>query len=131
MNLLLENKANVDLQDQEVGILFLLAKCSLRNLCMLYFYSNISFRQNCTFLAKPKNLKKTFKIVQGMSALHWTAQAGHLDATKLLYQCSAFLNPMEFTEERLTPLDHALLNESEDVAQYLMEQGRLFYLTRV
>ena len=58
-----------------------------------------------------------------MSALHWAAQAGHLDATKLLYQCSAFLNLMEFTEERLTPLDHAMLNERDEVALYLMEQG--------
>ena len=62
-----------------------------------------------------------------MSALHWAAQAGHLDATKLLFQCSAFLNSMEFTEERLTPLDHALLNERDEVAQYLMEQGSVFF----
>jgi len=58
-----------------------------------------------------------------MSALHWASQAGHLDATKLLCQCSAFLNSMEFTEEHLTPLDHAMLNEKDEVALYLMEQG--------
>lgn len=32
---------------------------------------------------------------------------------------------MEFTEERLTPLDHALQIRRDDVAQYLMEQGLL------
>jgi len=34
---------------------------------------------------------------------------------------------MEFTEEHLTPLDHAMLNEREDVVQYLIEQGFCFY----
>lgn len=58
-----------------------------------------------------------------MSALHWGAQSGHLDVTKLLFQCSAFPNLMEYTEERLTPLDHALLHGNEEVALYFIEQG--------
>ena len=58
-----------------------------------------------------------------MSALHWAAQSGHLDAAKLLIQYRGFPNLMEFTEERLTPLDHALLISNDEMAQYLMEQG--------
>merc|ERR1719354_1284475 len=60
---------------------------------------------------------------EGMSALHWAAQSGHLDAAKLLIQYRGFPNLMEFTEERLTPLDHALLISNDEMAQYLMEQG--------
>merc|ERR1712183_1191624 len=60
---------------------------------------------------------------EGMSALHWAAQSGHLDAAKLLIQYRGFPNLMEFTEERLTPLDHALLINNDEMAQYLMEQG--------
>merc|ERR1712202_84788 len=57
------------------------------------------------------------------SAFHWAAQSGHLDAAKLLIQYRGFPNVMEFTEERLTPLDHALLINNDEMAQYLMEQG--------
>ena len=32
---------------------------------------------------------------------------------------------MEFTEERLTPLDHALLHGQDEAAQYLIEQGEI------
>ena len=31
---------------------------------------------------------------------------------------------MEYTEDRLTPLDYALQNGHEEVAQYLMETGK-------
>ena len=66
-----------------------------------------------------------FKSFQGLSALHWAAQSGHCDATKLLIQYNAFPNLMEFNEDRLTPLDYALQNNHEEVAQYLMETGKL------
>nr|CAB3256533.1 inversin-like [Phallusia mammillata] len=80
---------------------------------------------NCMNLLLENRANVDLQDKEGLSALHWAAQSGQLDATKLLFQCSAFPNLMEFTEERLTPLDHALLNERDEVAQYLIEQGAL------
>ncbi|XP_052080740.1 inversin-like [Mytilus californianus] len=62
---------------------------------------------------------------EGMTALHWACSKGHLDAVKLLMEYRAFPNHMEFTEERYTPLDYALMGEHHDVAQYMIEQGAL------
>lgn len=97
MNLLLENGANVDVQDQAVS-----------RLCHWYSQYGRVY---------------PFSYSQGHSALHWAAQSGHIDAIKLLFQHSVFPNPMEYTEERLTPLDYALQRENEDVMHYLIEQG--------
>ncbi|CAK8671687.1 uncharacterized protein LOC143465350 isoform X2 [Clavelina lepadiformis] len=80
---------------------------------------------NCMNLLLENKANVDLQDQEGLSALHWAAQSGHLDATKLLFQYSAFPNPMEYTEERLTPLDHALFNERDEVAQYLIEQGAL------
>ncbi|XP_064646687.1 inversin-like [Lineus longissimus] len=62
---------------------------------------------------------------EGMTALHWGCSKGHLDAVKLLLEYHAFPNHMEFTEDRYTPLDYALIGEHHDVAQFMMEQGGL------
>ncbi|XP_074644688.1 uncharacterized protein LOC141901380 [Tubulanus polymorphus] len=62
---------------------------------------------------------------EGMSALHWACSKGHLDAVKLLLEYNAFSNRMEFTEDRYTPLDYALMGEHHAVAQFLIEQGSL------
>lgn len=62
-------------------------------------------------------------MFQGLSALHWAADFGHLDAVKILFQYNVFLNPMEYSEERLTPLDHALQNEHDEITQYLFEKS--------
>ncbi|KAK7501506.1 hypothetical protein BaRGS_00007310 [Batillaria attramentaria] len=62
---------------------------------------------------------------EGMTCLHWACSKGHLDAVKLLVENNAFPNHMEFTEDRYTPLDYALMGEHHDVAQYMIEQGAL------
>ncbi|XP_077966605.1 uncharacterized protein LOC120341845 isoform X2 [Styela clava] len=80
---------------------------------------------NCMNLLLENGANVDLQDQEGRSALHWAAQSGHLDATKLLFQYAVFPNPMEYTEERLTPLDHALQKEKEDVLQYLIEQGAL------
>ncbi|RUS71222.1 hypothetical protein EGW08_021021 [Elysia chlorotica] len=60
-----------------------------------------------------------------MTCLHWACSKGHLDAVKLLIEYNAFPNHMEFTEDRYTPLDYALMGEHHEVAQYMIEQGAL------
>ena len=60
-----------------------------------------------------------------MTALHWACSKGHFDAVKLLIEYNAFPNHMEFTEDRYTPLDYALMGEHHDVAQFMIEQGSL------
>ncbi|GFR70393.1 inversin [Elysia marginata] len=62
---------------------------------------------------------------EGMTCLHWACSKGHLDAVKLLVEYNAFPNHMEFTEDRYTPLDYALMGEHHEVAQYMIEQGAL------
>ncbi|KAK2142467.1 hypothetical protein LSH36_951g03000 [Paralvinella palmiformis] len=62
---------------------------------------------------------------EGMTALHWACSKGHSDAVRLLIEFNAFPNHMEFTEDRYTPLDYALMGEHYDVAQYMIEQGAL------
>ncbi|XP_052235059.1 inversin-like isoform X4 [Dreissena polymorpha] len=62
---------------------------------------------------------------EGMTALHWACSKGHLDAVKLLIEYRTFPNHMEFTEDRYTPLDYALMGEHHEVAQFLLEQGAL------
>ncbi|KAK3756744.1 hypothetical protein RRG08_018466 [Elysia crispata] len=62
---------------------------------------------------------------EGMTCLHWACSKGHLDAVKLLIEYNAFPNHMEFTEDRYTPLDYALMGEHHEVAQYMIEQGAL------
>lgn len=62
---------------------------------------------------------------EGMTALHWACSKGHLDAVKLLIEYRTFPNHMEFTEDRYTPLDYALMGEHHEVAQFMLEQGAL------
>ena len=38
-------------------------------------------------------------------------------------KCDAFPNYMEFSEERYTPLDYALLNSHHEVAQFMIENA--------
>ncbi|XP_021351828.1 inversin-like isoform X2 [Mizuhopecten yessoensis] len=63
--------------------------------------------------------------LEGMTALHWACSKGHLDSVKLIIEYNAFPNHMEFTEDRYTPLDYALMGEHHDVAQYMIEVGAL------
>eukprot|EP00050_Salpingoeca_kvevrii_P014678 m.38845 g.38845 ORF g.38845 m.38845 type:complete len:1018 (+) comp5910_c0_seq1:136-3189(+) len=62
----------------------------------------------------------------GITALHWASNRGSLPCVKALIEMGhAFPNHTEFHEERLTPLDYALLSGHEHVASYLREQGGL------
>lgn len=62
---------------------------------------------------------------EGKTGLHWACAQGHLDAVKLLMEHGAYPNLLEFSEDRFTPLDQALLGSHNDVAQVLIEQGGL------
>ena len=50
---------------------------------------------------------------------------GHLDATKLLLDHGAEPNLLDFSEERFSPLDGALLGGHNDAVQLLIEHGGL------
>ena len=52
----------------------------------------------------------------GWSSLHFAATNNQLAATKLLIQYHAFINQMDYTISRETPLDCALNNNSEGLA---------------
>ncbi|XP_071941669.1 inversin-like isoform X2 [Antedon mediterranea] len=80
---------------------------------------------NCMSLLMEKGADPDLKDHEGMTALHWACSSGSLDAVKLLIENGAFPNHMEFNEDRFTPLDHALLNDFHDVAQYMIEQDAL------
>ncbi|XP_033107869.1 inversin-like isoform X2 [Anneissia japonica] len=80
---------------------------------------------NCMSLLMEKGADADLKDHEGMTALHWACSSGNLDAVKLLIENGAFPNHMEFNEDRFTPLDHALLNDFHDVAQYMIEQDAL------
>mmetsp|Transcript_27512 Transcript_27512/g.72324 ORF Transcript_27512/g.72324 Transcript_27512/m.72324 type:complete len:1369 (+) Transcript_27512:1-4107(+) len=65
---------------------------------------------------------------QGISALHWAASQGSLSCLDLLLKASCFPNHTEFHEERLTPLDYALMSDhgmSEEIAAALRGAGGL------
>ncbi|XP_038071832.1 inversin-like [Patiria miniata] len=80
---------------------------------------------NSISLLLDKEADPNSQDIEGMTALHWCCSSGYLDAAKLLLDNGAFPNHIEYTEDRLTPLDYALLNEHHHVAQYMIEQGAL------
>ncbi|XP_025099577.1 inversin-like isoform X3 [Pomacea canaliculata] len=80
---------------------------------------------NCMSALIEHHADPNMKDKEGMTCLHWACSRGHLDAVKLLIEHNAFPNHMEFTEDRYTPLDYALMGEYHDVAQYMIEQGAL------
>lgn len=52
---------------------------------------------------------------EGITALHWAASMGHLDAVQLLLTAGASPNVMEVDGERLTPLDYAIIGQHDEV----------------
>ncbi|CAH1249146.1 INVS [Branchiostoma lanceolatum] len=80
---------------------------------------------NCMAVLMENMADPNLQDKEGMTALHWSCSSGYMDACKLLLQYSAFPNHMEFTEDRFTPLDYALLGGHHEVAQYMIEQGAL------
>eukprot|EP00041_Stephanoeca_diplocostata_P027127 m.742593 g.742593 ORF g.742593 m.742593 type:complete len:1300 (-) comp23119_c0_seq3:98-3997(-) len=62
---------------------------------------------------------------QGISAVHWAASMGAKDCLDVLLDAGAFPNHTEFHEERLTPLDYAVMNGHDDVADRLRAVGGL------
>lgn len=54
---------------------------------------------------------------EGHTALHWACRSGSLEAVKLLVaRYNAKVNMMEFTRQKYTPLDYALIGDHQDVA---------------
>ncbi|XP_022104116.1 inversin-like isoform X2 [Acanthaster planci] len=80
---------------------------------------------NSISLLLEKGADPNSQDIEGMTALHWCCSSGYLDAAKLLLDHCAFPNHIEYTEDRFTPLDYALLNEHHHIAQYMIEQGAL------
>ncbi|XP_063718896.1 inversin-like isoform X3 [Symsagittifera roscoffensis] len=78
---------------------------------------------NCISLLVQHGADPNLQDAQGRTALHWSCSLGHLDAVRLLVKCDAFPNYMEFSEERYTPLDYALLNSHHEVAQFMIENA--------
>lgn len=62
---------------------------------------------------------------QGISAVHWAASMGAKDCLDVLLDAGAFPNHTEFHEERLTPLDYAMMNGHDGVADRLRAVGGL------
>ncbi|XP_075245472.1 uncharacterized protein LOC142339358 isoform X2 [Convolutriloba macropyga] len=78
---------------------------------------------NCISLLIQHGADPNLQDAQGRTALHWSCSLGHLDVVRLLLKWEAFPNYMEFSEERYTPLDYALLNSHHEVAQYMIENA--------
>jgi len=80
---------------------------------------------NCVSVLLENGADPNFQDNEGKTPLHWSCSQGHLDATKLLLDQGAFPNVLDFSEERFSPLDGALLGGHNDVAQLLIEHGGL------
>ena len=63
--------------------------------------------------------------IQGISALHWACSSGNMEAVQVLMSAGAYPNHMEVDNERLTPLDYAIIGGHQEIAQYLIEQHAL------
>ncbi|CAD5119632.1 DgyrCDS8225 [Dimorphilus gyrociliatus] len=80
---------------------------------------------NCMIILIEYKADPNWQDNEGMTALHWACSKGHLESAKILIQFQASLNNMELTEDKYTPLDYALLENHQKVAQFLIEQGAL------
>ena len=52
---------------------------------------------------------------EGITAIHWAASTGHMDAVQLLLGAGANPSLMEVDGERLTPLDYAIIGQHQEV----------------
>jgi inversin len=94
MSLLLQSSASIDARDKDVRINVLLP---------------------LSFVCASLTL-----LSQGICALHWAASNGNIQAVKLLCERGAFLNQMEVDQEKLTPLDYALISNEPGACQVLL-----------
>ena len=63
---------------------------------------------------------------EGMTPLHWACSGGHLEcAVYLVDVAGAYPNSVDHSEQRLTPLDYAILGDFQDLSQLLIERGAL------
>ena len=65
-----------------------------------------------------------------MSALHWAASSGSLDAVKILVEQGANVNLLERDGDQLSPTDYALIGDGQgnaftDIADYLKQHNGL------
>ncbi|KAM9782828.1 inversin [Neosynchiropus ocellatus] len=79
----------------------------------------------CMAVLMENNADPNMQDKEGRTALHWSSNNGYLDAVKLLLGYNTFPNHMEYTEERYTPLDYALLGGHSEVTQFMLEHGAL------
>ncbi|KAG9296817.1 hypothetical protein G9A89_002214 [Geosiphon pyriformis] len=85
------------------------------------------------FHAKQGNLSRLLQLIdsgsvdinsrnrEGLTALHWASDGGHLEAVKLLIEKGANVNAL--TSEKETPLHYACLAEQIEVARLLYRSG--------
>jgi inversin len=62
---------------------------------------------------------------EGVSPLHWACAGGHIDCVQFLLTAGANLNSMDYTGQQLTPLDYSIVENHQEVAQYLIAEGAL------
>lgn len=62
---------------------------------------------------------------EGITPLHWACAGGNSDCVQYLLSCGANPNAMDYTDQRLTPLDYAILASHQELAQSLIAQGAL------
>lgn len=63
--------------------------------------------------------------IDGVCALHWAALQGFIEIVTLLIDAGARPNQMEINENKSTPLDYAIINGHQEVAEYLSGNGGL------
>ncbi|KAI8379382.1 ankyrin repeat-containing domain protein [Radiomyces spectabilis] len=83
--------------------------------------------------ARQNNLDNVRKLIEedhasvnscdadGITALHYASDRGHMDMVKLLIQLGADINARSNDQE--TPLHYACISEQLEVAEYLVQQG--------
>lgn len=74
--------------------------------------------------ARPRGPDRVFgaTVIGGMTALHFAARDGHLDATRALVDGGADVN-LPSAGERTTPMVEAIINGHLELAQFLLDRG--------
>nr|AFI99112.1 ankyrin repeat protein Diego [Clytia hemisphaerica] len=79
---------------------------------------------HCMNVLLENNAQVNMQDNSGSTALHLACRSGNLDAVKLLVsRYRANMNIFDGSEEKLTCLDYAILNDHQDVSFFLTENG--------
>lgn len=67
----------------------------------------------CMFVLVEHNADVDARDSEGVSALHWAASSGQLEAVRLLIEAGASHSPREIDRDQFTPLDYARIGDPE------------------